>query len=495
MIAPEIVVKIRQLYFAEHWKIGTIASQLGLHHDTVRAAIGAEAFNRAKRERLNQLTAPYLDFIKQTLKQYPRLRATRIFQMVRARGYEGSVSQLRRVIAGLRPSTEEAFLQLRTFPGEQAQADWAHFGEVQIGRARRRLSCFVITLSYSRALSLSFFFDQGVENLLRAHVQAFNEFQGSTRVILYDNMKQVVLRRRGEDVDFHPRILELAAHYHFAPKPCNPGRGNEKGRVERAIQFIRSSFFAARPFTTLEDLNRQARQWRDQVAHRRRWPDDDSRTVEEVFREEQSRLLPLPAHAFDADLIVTVLSGKRIYVRFDLNDYSIPPDVIGHQLTLQISPTRIRILHGAKTVAEHRRSWDRHQVIEDPAHRQALLEEKRRAMRSSPSGRLRSAVPESETLLDQAFRRGESIGRSTTQLLQLLDDYGADALRSAIRLALERETPRVSSIAWLLQQQRRSERLRMMHPVDLDRRPDLADIHVQPHDSNTYDELSEHDED
>jgi len=147
VIAPEVIVKIRQLYFAEHWKIGTIASQLGLHYDTVRSAVGADAFNRAKRERLNQLTSPYLDFIRQTLKHYPRLRATRIFQMIRARGYEGSVSQLRRVVARLRPSAEEAFLQLRTFPGEQAQADWAHFGEVQIGRARRRLSCFVITLS------------------------------------------------------------------------------------------------------------------------------------------------------------------------------------------------------------------------------------------------------------------------------------------------------------------------------------------------------------
>lgn len=494
MIAPDVIVKIRQLYFAEHWKIGTIASQLGLHHDTVRAAIGANSFNRARRERSSQLTAPYLDFIRHTLKEYPRLRATRIFQMIRDRGYEGSVSQLRRVVAGLRPSAEEAFLQLRTFPGEQAQADWAHFGEVQIGRARRRLSCFVITLSYSRALSLSFFFDQGLENVLRAHVEAFNEFQGSARVILYDNMKQVVLRRRGEDIEFHPRILELAAHYHFAPKPCNPGRGNEKGRVERAIQYIRGSFFAARTFTTLDDFNRQARQWRDQVAHQRRWPDDDSRTVDDVFREEQARLLPLPAHRFDSDLILTVHSRKTIYIRFDLNDYSIPPNAIGRELTLQISPISVRILCGAVTIAEHRRCWDRHQVIEDPAHRQALLEEKRRTMKSSPSSRLRLAVPESEALLDEAFRRGESIGRSTTHLIELLDDYGVEALRSAIRLALERETPRVSSVAWLLEQRRRSERLHS-RPVDLTRRPDLADLHVQPHPSDIYDDLSEPNED
>ena len=249
MIAPEVIVKIRHLYFAEHWKIGTIASELGLHHDTVRTALETDSFNRIRRERMKPLIDPYLEFIEDTLKAHPRLRATRIFQMIRARGYKGSTSYLRRVVHQLRPAGQkEAFLQLRTFPGEQGQADWADFGEVRIGRARRRLSCFVMTLSYSRALSMTFFFDQGLENLLRGHVAAFGEFHGSPRTILYDNMKQVVLRRRGDDIEFHPRLLELAGHYHFAPKPCNPGRGNEKGRVERAIQYIRTSFFAARPF-------------------------------------------------------------------------------------------------------------------------------------------------------------------------------------------------------------------------------------------------------
>jgi len=484
-----MVVKIRQLYFAEHWKIGTIAAQLGLHHDAVRASLGTEAFNRARVERSSQRTAPYVDFIRQTLRQYPRLRATRLFQMIRARGYEGSVSQLRRVVAGIRPVATEAFLQLRTFPGEQAQADWAHFGAVQIGRAQRRLSCFVITLSWSRALALEFFFDQGLDNLARAHVQAFSDFGGAPRVVLYDNMKQVVLRRRGEDIEFSPRILELAAHYHFAPKLCNPGRGNEKGRVERAIQFIRSSFFAARTFTTLEDFNRQARQWRDEIAHQRRWPEDDSRIVEDVFHEEQARLLALPVHPFDTGLSVPALTKKTIYVRFDLNDYSIPPDAVGHPLKLHVSPSTVRILKGQDEIARHARSWDRHQVIEDPDHRQALLEEKRRAMGASPCGRLRLAVPESEILLEEAFRRGESVGRSTTKLIELLDDYGAEALRDAIRTALDRDTPRVSSVAWLLHQRRRCRKL-PPRPVNLERRPDLADLHIQPQELTRYDELS-----
>jgi transposase len=495
MIAPEMVAKIRHLFHAEHWKIGTIATELDLHRDTVRSALETDRFNRPKKDRASRKTDPYVDFIRQTLAQYPRLRSTRIFQMIRVRGYEGGSSQLRRLIARLRPPAHEAFLKLRTFPGEQAQADWADFGEVQIGRARRRLSCFVMTLSYSRALALSFYFDQSLENLVYAHVEAFNQFHGCSRVILYDNMRSVVLARHGDDVQFHPRILELAAHYHFAPRPCRPARGNEKGRVERSIRFIRESFFAARPFTTLEDFNRQAKIWCNEIAHPRPWPQNDSKTVEEVFLEEQPCLLPLPVHAFEKDRLIPVSSGKTIYLRFDLNDYSIPPAATERPLNLAVSPSWIRILEGDDEIARHRRSWDRHQVIEDPDHRQALLNEKRRALGSSPSGRLRLAVPESEALLEETFRRGERTGRSTTQLLQLLDDYGDEELRSAIRLALERATPRVSSVTYILNQRRRSHQLRVLRPVELSRRPDLADLHVQPHDSNTYDELSDNDDD
>ncbi len=490
MIEPELIVKIRHLYFAEHWKIGTIASELGVHHDTVRNAIDSGQFNRARRERATQLLDPYVPFIEATLKEHPRLRATRIFRMIRGRGYPGSLSQLRRWVASRRPPKHEAFLRLRTFPGEQGQADWAHFGKVAVGRALRILSCFVIVLSYSRGLWGRFFFGQGLENFLLGHVEAFSAFKGSPRVILYDNLKSCVLARRGDDVQFHPRMLELAAHYHFSPRPCRPARGNEKGRVERAIQYIRSSFFAARTFTTLADLNRQFQIWLGEVADQRKWVEDDSRTVGEVFREEQPRLLPLPAHPFESDLLIPIRSGKTIYVRYDLNDYSIPPDAARQPLTLAASPEQIRILDGGGAeIARHRRCWDRHDLVEDPAHRQALLEEKRRALGSSPSGRLCMAVPESETLLDRAFQRGESIGRSTTQLVQLLDDYGADNLRWAISMALERDTPRVSSVAYLLRQRQRSQKLNAPRPVTLDRRPDLADLHIQPHNSETYDEL------
>jgi transposase len=88
-------------------------------------------------------------------------------------------------------------------------------------------------------------------------VLAFEPFGGVARSVLYDNLKSAVLERNGDLIRFHPQMLELAGHYHFAPKPCAVARGNEKGKVERTIQCLRHSFFAARSFATLEDLNAQ----------------------------------------------------------------------------------------------------------------------------------------------------------------------------------------------------------------------------------------------
>jgi hypothetical protein len=366
--------------------------------------------------------------------------------------------------------------------------DWAHFGQVAVGRARRTLSCFVATLSWSRALYLEFFFDQTMENFLRGHVHAFEEWAGQPRVILYDNLRSAVLERRGNEIHFNPRLMELCAHYHFVPRPCQVRAGNQKGRVERAIRYVRESFWAGRSFITLAECNRQALVWRDQVAHRRRWPGDDSRTVAEAFAEEQPRLLPKPAHPFPTDLILPVRAAKTIYVRFDLNDYSIPPEAVGRHLTVVASDTQVRILEGNAEIARHHRTYDRHQLVLDPAHQQALLKTKRKAFDATPGGRLVLVAPESKTLLDLAFAQGESAGSQTAQLLKLLDLYGPAALRRAINEALERNTPRASSVAFLLRKQQRSAPAPMA--VDLSRHPEAQAIEVRPHDLETYDELA-----
>jgi transposase len=318
------VAEMRRLYYGEHWKIGTIAAQLQVHPDAVRRAVNrpAEPAPRPPRPRLIDAFLPWL---QQTLQNYPRLSATVLHRMLCERGYTGGVVQLRRLVRQLRPRQREAFARLQCLPAETSQVDWADFGSVQIGRAKRRLSAFVLTLCYSRALYAELFFDQSLSNFLAGHQRAFEHFGGVPRELRSDNLRSVVLERRGELIRFQPRYLELAGHYCFSARPCHVARGNEKGRVERAIGYVRKAFFAARAFTDLDDLNTQARDWCLGIAADRRCPAEPERRVREVFAEEVERLLPLPETPLPLFERVAVKVGKTPYVRFDLNDYSIPP--------------------------------------------------------------------------------------------------------------------------------------------------------------------------
>jgi hypothetical protein len=257
---------------------------------------------------------------------------------------------------------------------------------------------------------------------------------------------------------------------------------------------VRESFFDGTRFTTLEDLNLRACAWRDGVAHHRPWPAATHKTVAEAFGEEKSRLVPLPVHSFVAELVRPVKQIKGIWVPFDLNHYSIPAAAVGRPLTLVASARALRILDGQTEIASHRRSYDREQYIDEAGHEEALLEHKRRARGNTPAGRLTTSIPEAQAFLQAAFAKGENVGSTTLKLLRLLDDYGAQALRAALHEALERDTPRMSSVAYLLERRRRAAKSRPPLPVDLSRRPDLADLVVRPHQAEIYDELSRADD-
>lgn len=496
MITPEQHAEIRRLYYGEHWKVGTIAAALGVHHETVRAAIVNDTQGvRRGTCRATQLD-PYLPFIRDTLTQYPRLRATRLFEMVKGRGYTGSVVQLRRAVRLIRPAaTAAVYRRLTTLAAEEAQVDWGSFGSIRIGRGVRPLSGFVMVLSYSRAIFALFTVDQTLESFLRGHVEAFAAFHGIARTLVYDNLRSAVLERAGTAIRFHPRLLELAGHYHFAPRPCTPARGNEKGKVERQIQYLRHAFFAARTFVDVEDLNAQFQRWRDAVAHRRPHPEQRDRTVAEVLADEQPRLLPLPAHAFETEVMRTVSSGKTPYVRFDRNYYSIPHTHVRRPLTLLASPTAVRVVVGTEEIARHARSYDTGQTIEQEAHVAGLIDATRQANPSSARDRLRLAVPAATTLLERLAARGDSLRYHIVRLLALLDDYGPQELGAAIARALERDALGAGAIAHLLETRRRQRGLKPPIPMALPDHPGVRDLDLTPHRLETYDELARSDSD
>ncbi len=490
MISAELRARIRRLFFAEHWRIGTIATELGVHHETVRLAIEADRFIRPGTQIRPTLLDPYKGFIAKVLEEHPRLRATRIHQMLTARGYPGSTVQIRRYLRTVRPSRAEAYLRLETMPGEQAQVDWGNFGKIQVGNARRALSCFVLVLGWSRAIYARFALDQTLESFLRGHVDAFAALGGVPREILYDNLKSVVLDRSGDHIRFHPRVLDLAGHYHFAPKPCAPYRGNEKGKVERQIQYLRHSFFAARRFSSVDDLNGQLARWIAEVAHVRRAPGHaDGRTVGALLIDERERLLPLPEHPLECDRLLAISSGKTPYVRFDLNDYSIPHRLVRKPLTLVASETTIRILDGLDQVATHRRSYDRGAVVEDPSHIEELARDKRRAHDLRGRDLLRTTCKNADAVLEALALRGEPLGGHTARLLKLLVRYGAAELDRALADGLARGAVGAPSIAHILDQRARGRRIAPPLDAVLPDDPRVRELHVTPHELGRYDDL------
>lgn len=465
-ISKDLEAKILRYHFVEQWGPHTIANQLGIHHSAVDRVLSQAGMPKAERARRGSIIDPYLPFIIETLTQYPRLTATRLYAMAQQRGYPGGPSQFRSRVAQLRPrKPSEAYLRLRTLPGEQAQVDWGHFGHLQIGRAKRPLMAFVMVLSWSRRIFLRFYLNQRMESFLRGHVAAFDAWGAVPRVLLYDNLKSAVLERRDDAIRFHPTLLALSAHYRFEPRPVAVARGNEKGRVERAIRYSRDSFFAGRQWSDIEDLNAQADAWCTGTAANRPCPEEPGMTVSKAFEQERPHLLALPHTPFETDERVEVSVGKTPYIRFDLNDYSVPHTHVQRPLTVMASLTRVRVLDGAEVVAEHPRVYGKAEQIENPAHIEALIDAKRGARHHRAQDRLAHAAPSSRELLQQAAHRGTPLASITAQLIQLLDDYGAGELEQAIAEALNNEVPHPNGVRQVLE--RRREQRDRLPPLTL----------------------------
>jgi transposase len=495
-IPPELEAKILRYFHVEKWKVGTIARQLGVHHGTVDRVLSQAGLPKVERPHRASLIDPYLPFVLKTLEQYPQLTAARLYAMVRERGYGGGEDHFRHLIAHHRPRPQpEAYLRLKTLPGEQAQTDWGHFGKLTIGKAERTLMAFVMVLSFSRWIFLRFFLDAQMANFLRGHEAAFTARGGLPRVVLYDNLKSAVLERQGDAIRFHPTLLEFAAHYRFEPRPVAVARGNEKGRVERAIRYVRDSFFAARQWHDLDDLNAQAATWCQGQAADRACPEDRSMSVREAFAREQPKLLALPENPFPTDEREAVSAEKTPYVRFDRNDYSIPPTHVRRTLTVVASPTEVRVLDGTAVIAAHARSYDKGEQVEDPAHIAELTAQKHQARQHRGIDRLARAAPNSAELLTRAAERGDNPGSITAALLRLLDRYGAAELQAGIAEALSRDVPHPNAVRLALERRREQRDQPPPLPVALPADKRVRDLVVSPHKLDDYDQLQSPPED
>ena len=456
MIPPDIEAQILRFYHAEKWTIGTIARQLHIHNGVVRRVLAQAGLPKSGRPPRKSLIDPYLPFIRQTLETFPALTASRLYGMVRERGYQGRpiTSAIWSPVTG-RAARRKPICVCAACPANRAK--WTGLTSVVSRLAARAaaLMAFVMVLSHSRQIFLRFFPDARMESFLHGHVAAFNAWGGALRVLLYDNLKSVVLERRGDAMRFHPEFLRFAGDYRYEPRPVAVARGNEKGRVERAIRFVRESFFAARTFADIDDLNAQAEAWCIGAAADRRCPEEPERTVRAVFDDERPRLLALPHNPEPVLERVAVSVGKT-------PDRPLRPERLlrhpfGHVrrvLTVLADPHEVRIADGAEVLARHPRSYDRRAQIEVAAHIQSLVDDKHAARQHRATDRLAQAAPASQTLLMRAAERGANLGAITVGLLRLLERYGAAALQDAILEALVRDAPHPNAVRLVLERWR-----------------------------------------
>jgi len=454
-IDKEVEAKILRYHFVEKWRTGTIATQLGIHHSVVDRVLAHAGLPKIERTCRASIIDPYLPFIIETLNEFPTLTAVRLYEMAKQRGFTGGPSQFRQRISELRPrKLPEAYLRLKMLAGEQAQVDWGHFGSIQVGKAKRPLMAFVMVLSWSRQIFLQFYLNQQMENFLRGHVAAFEAWKGLPKVLLYDNLKSAVLERQGQAIRFNPTLLDLASHYHFEPRAAAPARGNEKGRVERAIRYIRDNFFAGRHFQCLDDLNTQATGWCLGVSADRRCPENTDLTVRDAFLQEQPSLIALPDNPFDTREHKPVKAQKTPYIRFDLNDYSIPHQHVQKVLTVNACLKTVRIIDDDNLIAEHSRSFSKGEQIEDEQHVSALWLAKTNAKDHRGQDRLAGASSHSQDFLQQAIERGHILKSTINQLNQLLDDYGSTELHLALGEAIKQQSAYPAAVQQILEQRR-----------------------------------------
>lgn len=489
-ISKDVEARIVRCHFVEGWGVNTIAAQLGVHHSTVDRVLCQAGLPKPERSKRGSILEPFYPLIVETLAQYPKLSAARLYTMAVARGYTGGPSHFRARVAQLRPRPlSEAFLRLKTLPGEQGQFDWGAFGHLDIGKARRPVVAFVAVLSWSRQIFLRFYLNQRMENFLRGHRAAFEAWGGVPRVALYDNLRSAVLERQGDAIRFHPTLLALAAHYRFEPRPVAVARGNEKGRVERAIRYIRGNFFAARAWRDLDDLNAQANAWCQGQSANRPCPEDRQLTVGEAFRQEQPQLIALPDNPFPDDERVDVTVGKTPYVRFDLNDYSVPHTYVRRTLTVVASLTQVRVFDGAQIVAEHSRSFGKAEQIENPEHIAALVAVKRQARDHRGQDRLAQAAPASRQLLVLMAERGHRLSTVIARLLEVLDRYGGQELELAITEALHHQAPHLDAVRQVLERRREQRDRPPPIAIPLDHHVKAKQVVVRPATLAGYDAL------
>ena len=384
----------------------------------------------------------------------------------------------------VRPPRREAFLKLSFAAGECAQLDWGAFGSIGVGSTRRRLSFFVMVLCYSRLMYVEFTVSQTMEHFLAAHEHAFAAFQGCPTRLMIDNLKSAVLSRLvGEAPVFNARYLDFSSHWGFDISPCNVAKGNEKGRVENGVGYVKKNFLNGQDFLDFSAVNPAAQVWLETISNVRIHGETHQRPVD-LFKAEQPHLRPLNPLPYDVGCIKSQRASKQFRIALDSNRYSVPAEFASQRVTVKTYPDRVCIYHQDKLIARHLRSYDRHQDIEDPDHPKALLAQRRTAREQRLLMQFLSLSRHAQVYHEGLEQRRVNPRHHLRKIVALSEIYGVDAVDRALQDGIAFAAYSCEYIANILEM--RARETPTAGALHLTRRQDLLEIEIAAPDFSPY---------
>ena len=435
MIDYHCFCQIKHLQTHQGLNASQIARELTLDPRTVAYWLTQEHFRpRQPRPRSSKLD-PLKQEMGRLLDRYP-YSAAQVFQRLREPGFAGGYSLVKAYVRAVRPRRQPALLTLAFAPGECAQVDWGAFGAVPVGQTSRRLSFFVMVLCYRRMLYVEFTVSQTMEHFLACHQHAFEFFGGIPPKVMVDNLQSAVLKRAlGEAPVFNPKYLDFATHNGFTITQCNVGKGNEKGRGENAVGYVKKNLLAGLEIPDFSALNPAARQWLDTVANARVHGETKA-TPTTLWPQERPSLRPLPLHPFAIATVSQVRASRQFRITLDTHRYSVPAHYAGQALTLTTYPDRLCLYHGDTLIARHARRYDRFQDVEDPDHPKPLLEQRKKARAHQLFRRFLALSPRAEAYYCKLEERRMNPHHHVRKIVAWSDIYSPEAVARALEDAL-----------------------------------------------------------
>ncbi|MBF0427023.1 MAG: IS21 family transposase [Magnetococcales bacterium] len=475
MIDFETFQKIKLYHAQQGLKVAQIARQLALDVRTVAYWVEQLNFRPRKSATSKSKLDPFKPAIIRMLETHP-YSAVQIFYRIREDGYQGGITILRNFVQKVRPKRAPAFLTLAFAPGECAQVDWGEYGTVQVGSTRRRLSFFLMVLCHSRMMYLEFFVSQTMEHFLAGHQNAFAFFGGVPKKVMVDNLKSAVLKRViGKAPVFNPRFLDFANHHGFTIVPCAVGKGNEKGRVENGVGYVKKNFLNGLGLQDFHAINPTAQYWQESVANVRLHGETKKRPLD-MFLEEKPALGPLPGMPHDIGTVHTVRASNRFRISFEANRYSVPSEYASQRLILKVYPDRLCIYHQNNLIASHSRCYDRNRDIEDPDHPRELLAQRRQAGEQKLLMRFLTLSPKAQEFYQELEKRRLNSTTHVRKIVALSEIYSQETVARALEDALSFKACSSEYVANILEQ--RSRHRPEPGILHVTRRQDLLEIEI-----------------